>query len=74
MTGSKPSIVAMIEEMVLLALNGAAPTVSADADWPVFLDFIQLGEQGRINGNEPGRAAAGLTALKRMKQIGRVQV
>ena len=65
-TGLKPWVVAMIKDMVSPASDGAAPTVAADARWPVFLDFIWPGEQGRINGKEPGRALVGLTVLRRM--------
>lgn len=66
MTGLSPWIVAMTKETVLLASNDAAPTVGVDTDWHVFLDFIQLGEQGRINRKEPGCVVVGLTALRKI--------
>jgi hypothetical protein len=54
-----------MKEMISPVSGDAAPMVGADVDWQVFLDFIQPGEQGRINSKEPGCAVVGLTALRR---------
>ena len=35
----------------------------------MFLDFIQLGEQGRISSREPRHAAVGLTALTKIAHM-----
>lgn len=69
MAGVKQWVVTMIEEMVLLVSNGAVPMVAVDMDWAMFLDATQCGKQGRINRKEPGCAAVGLTALKRMTHV-----
>ena len=46
--------------------SGDAVVSSADEDTQkIFMDVIEAGEQGRINGREPGAPVVSLTALKR---------
>ena len=64
MIGLQPWIPTMNMVVVSFVSKGATPTVGVNVQWPMFLDFIQLGEQGRFNRNEPQHAAVWGTALR----------
>ena len=62
----KPWIAELMKKMISLGIRGDDPTFAESDTWPIFLDYIQEGEQGKINGKEPGLATIGLARLKKM--------
>ena len=69
MASLKVWVVTMTKAMVLLASDGAAPTVGGDAVWQLFLDFVQPGGQGKISSKESGQAVIRMTALRKMASM-----
>ena len=66
MTALKPWIAELMKKMISFGIGGDGLTFVESDMWPIFLDYIQKGEQGKINGKEPGLVVVGLTRLKKL--------
>lgn len=65
MTALEPWIAKLTKKMISFGIGGDDPTFVESDTWPIFLDYIQKEQQGKINGEEPGWATIGLTCLKK---------